>query len=1247
MHPVEAFVRNPVKVWVAMLLITLFGIVAWFRMPMQLTPEVQIPTISIETRWPGASPQEVEREIVQEQEEQLKAVEGVIKMSSSASDSSARIDLEFAVGTNISEALLRVNSRLQQVPEYPEDADEPVISTSSSSNSPIAWFMLSTRLPDRAVFEAYAQSHPELEGEIQDIMQADNPGIADFRTRRLVAAHPDAQHLLPPPLDIPMWRKYAENVIESTFERVPGVSNANVLGGVDPELQVVVDPELLAARHVSIEDLRRALRLQNTDTSAGDLWEGKRRWVVRTISQFRSPEQVGNQVLAVNDGAPVYVKDVARVEQAFKKPDGFVRRFGTRGIAVNVVRETGANVLDVMAGLRTANERLNESVLKERGLLLTQVYDETEYIHDALGLVRENIFSGSALTMISLMLFLHLGRRSMAFSPFIALTSFLSLTVSPWFFAITAGLIIVSGVWFARGALVIGLAIPICIVGTFLALQMLGMSLNVISLAGLAFAVGIVVDNATVVLENIYRHYQMGETAEVAAIEATKEVWGAVLLSTLTNLAVFVPVFFVQDEAGQLFRDISLAIAASTGLSLFVAVVLIPPVAARLLGTGADLGNFESDNQTGADRNDRNGDRHNGNGHNGHAGRRHRSATVRWLAYSGRWFVEGTVAMNRWIQATTARRIATAGILTGASILLTWVIWPKVEYLPAGNRNLVIGLIQPPPGYNLEELDRLGEVVEDHLRPYWDLDPNSPAARELEFPAIADFFYVARGSQVFIGIRAHDRTAARKLIPLIFQLTPKMPGSFAVAFQTSLFSRGLAAGRSIDIEISGPELQQLVQYGGQIMSQVGNVLEPNVEIPLRLTQAQPVPSLDLSSPEVHVVPRLESAAELGVTASELGYSVNALVDGAYAADYFVGKNASGKTGTGSAGDEAYAYIGGEKIDLSIVGPKKSVVNTQDIGSLPVATPSGQFVSLDSIADVRLSSGPEQINHRERERTITVRVTPPPAMAVEEALRRIETEIIGPMRTSGQLRADYLVNLSGAADKLRSTWSALRGNVILAALITYLLMAGMFESWTHPLVIILTVPLGAVGGVLGLWLLNGWLIVLGQGDQPQSLDVLTMLGFVILIGTVVNNPILIVHQALNHMRADGMSHREAVLESVRNRIRPIFITTLTTVVGLIPLVMFPGAGSELYRGLGAVVLGGITLSTIFTLVQIPALFTLLIDLQHVIRRWRSRWSPPTERRPRVKAGTDLALPAELPGNGSHAEPAHAGSADEVT
>jgi HAE1 family hydrophobic/amphiphilic exporter-1 len=280
-------------------------------------------------------------------------------------------------------------------------------------------------------------------------------------------------------------------------------------------------------------------------------------------------------------------------------------------------------------------------------------------------------------------------------------------------------------------------------------------------------------------------------------------------------------------------------------------------------------------------------------------------------------------------------------------------------------------------------------------------------------------------------------------------------------------------------------------------------------------------------------------------------------------------------------------MGTRPIDIGQQAPESEYRwNTQDVQALPVATPLGQLVPLGALANVQLASGPEQVNHRERVRAITIQVSPPPEVALESAMATIQSQIVQPLRDTGQLEGGYQINLAGTADKLRETWQALRFNVILALVITYLLMAALFESWLYPLVIIFSVPLGAVGGVLGLWLLNLYVL--------QTLDVLTMLGFVILIGTVVNNPILIVHQSLNHIREDGMSRREAILESVRTRIRPIFMTTITTVLGLLPLVLFPGAGSELYRGLGAVVLGGLLLSTIFTLVLVPALFSLTMD-----------------------------------------------------
>ncbi|TWT62397.1 efflux RND transporter permease subunit [Rubinisphaera italica] len=938
-------------------------------------------------------------------------------------------------------------------------------------------------------------------------------------------------------------RRFAEDEIEARFERVSGVSQSNVIGGLEEELQVVVDPEKLASRQLTIGDVRRVLRGQNADTSAGDFWEGKRRWVVRTLGQFRDIEDVNQQLLAVRDGAPVYVRDVAEVRLGYKKPSGLVRRFGESSIAVNCIRETGANVLDIMEGLKEVRAEVDEKILKPRGLQLLQVYDETEYIYSSVNLVQQNIFIGGALTMIVLMQFLHLNLRTLILTPFILFFAMAAAYVNPWFFAISLVLILIAGFWYARGALIVGLAIPTSIIGTFLVLGMLGRSLNVISLAGLAFAVGMLVDNAVVVLENIYRHAQMGKSKLEAAKQGTYEVWGAVVASTMTTIAVFLPVVFVEEEAGQLFQDIAMAISSAVGLSLIVSVTLISTSAARLL-KATPVKDHDPLHEKRSKK---------------------ASLPVRLIEQTGSQFVRMIVGINRMFIGSVVMRLVMIFSMVGAAIIVSWMLWPKVDYLPTGNRNLVFGILLPPPGYNQDELMDMGQTVEAALRPYWDIDPDSPEAKELPFPVIGDFFFVARGRMVFMGLRAHDPLRAGELIPLIRKTGMMIPGTFAVAQQSSLFEQGLTAGRTIDVEIIGPDLKRLVGMGGQVLGQVMQLI-PDV-------QARPVPSLDLSSPEIHLNPRLLQLAEMGMTSEDLGYTTNALVDGAYAGDYF---------------------LGGDKIDLTIIGLERSVQSTQDVAALPVATPTGQLVPLAMLADVEMSSGPEQVDHRERQRAITIVVTPPATMALEDAMQVIQTQIVKPMYDSGQLGQDgYRVNLSGTADKLRDTWLSLRFNVSLALLITYLLMAALFESWLYPFVIILSVPLGAVGGILGLQLLNLFVF--------QPLDVLTMLGFVILIGTVVNNPILIVHHSLDLIRLEGLSPSEAILESVRTRVRPIFMTTTTTVLGLMPLVLFPGAGSELYRGLGSVVLGGLIVSTAFTLILVPLLFSLTMEAKHALAK----------------------------------------------
>ncbi|MFM7520685.1 MAG: efflux RND transporter permease subunit [Planctomycetota bacterium] len=1088
MNLIQACVANPVKVAVGVLLLSLFGILALLAMPTQLTPEVQIPTITVETRWRGASPMEVEREIVQPLEEQLRSVEGLVKLSSESGDSGGVITLEFPIGTDMSQALVKVNTRVQQVRDWPINADRPVIRTASGTDNPIAWFILAQAPPERDLLDRARAAHPAHAAALDRVIHARSPDLALYRLRRLAAAHPELADLAPAEIDIESLRRMAEDEIESRLERVDGVSSADVVGGRPDELQVIVDPQLLAARGLSIDDLRAALANQNQDTSGGDFWEGKRRYVVRTIGQFHSPEQVEGTIISRRDGKPVYVRDVARVQLGKKKADGVVRRFGASNLALRVTREQGANVLDTVRRLRAVAADVDRTVLRPRGLGLTMVYDETTYIDSAVGLVKDNIVVGGLLTVATLLLFL----RNL------------------------------------RLTLVVAVAIPVSVIGTFLAMALFDRSLNVVSLAGMAFAVGMLVDNAVVVLENIFTRWTGGDDGATAAVRGAGEVWGAVLASTLTTVAVFLPVLFVREEAGQLFGDIALAISVSIGLSLVVSVLVVPVAAAWLLG-----------------------------------GRRPRPAAAGRADVAtrfGRAFTAAIVGLDRRLLASAPASAVVSAAIVALSAVATWLLVPKVEYLPQGNRNLVFGILLPPPGYNLDELLRMGETVEKRMLRYWDVDPGTPEAAALDAPMLADMFFVARGRSVFLGMRALDPLEAGKLVAVVRRVTADMPGTVGVAKQSSLFEQGLSAGRTIDIEITGPDLGTLVALGGRIMGMLPEITPGS--------QNFPRPSLDLSSPEVRLLPRLEQSADMRLDARQLGYMVDCLVDGGYATDY---------------------YLDADRIDLVIKGDDRFVQRTQDLRSLPVVTPGGQLVPLESVAVVEeYSSGPEQILHRERQRAITIQVSPAATMPLEEAQERILDRVVRPLTESGELAGGYAITLGGTADKLRATWQALWFNLALAGLITYLLMAALFESWFYPAVIIAAVPLGGVGGLAGLAALNFFGARFGI---YQPLDVLTMLGFVILIGTVVNNPILIVEQALFLVRSEGRDGSDAIVEAVRSRVRPIFMTTLTTVLGLLPLVLFPGAGSELYRGLGAVLLGGLLVATLVTLVLVPLLLGL--------------------------------------------------------
>jgi len=513
------------------------------------------------------------------------------------------------------------------------------------------------------------------------------------------------------------------------------------------------------------------------------------------------------------------------------------------------------------------------------------------------------------------------------------------------------------------------------------------------------------------------------------------------------------------------------------------------------------------------------------------------------------------LAFTRRVTKSRPLAIGVVGGLCSAGVLVTMALLPKLDYLPSGNRNLILGHILPPPGYNLETTTKIASEFEAKILPL--LAENSgPGSEPGGPPKLKRFFFVASRGRTFIGASAQDPTRIRELISVLKRSVYSEPGTFGAITQRSLFGRGLGGSRSIELDVSGPGLEEVLDVALKAVRLIDKAL-PRSEG----TQIRPKPGLELGAPEIRVTPNRIKLADSGVTARELGDTLDVFNDGLRVAKITVGS---------------------KRMDLMLRGIHRNIKETQGINQLPVVTSSGTIVPVGSLADLEVTAGPVQIRHLERQRTVTLAIHPPQEMALETALDKLDSGVIDVLREEG-LPKGVRLGISGTADKLSQTWDAMVVNLVVAIIIVYLVMAVLFESFIYPLIIMLSVPLATAGGVIGLAIVNLFTF--------QPLDMLTLLGFVILIGIVVNNAILLVHQTLLHIHQEGMAVGDSILEATRNRIRPIFMSTLTSVFGMMPLVVFPGAGSELYRGLGSVVLGGLSLSAILTLAIVPPLLTL--------------------------------------------------------
>ena len=1046
MDIIRASIDKPVTVVVGIIMVVLFGLIGLAGLPYQLTPDVTEPEITVTTTWTGATPYEIERDIIEEQEKVLKGIPGLVEMESTSQNAQGELSLKFTIGTDTDDALLRVSNKLNEVPSYPQNADKPIITATGSAASPVIWCML---------------------------------------------------HLLPGnERDIASYRTFFEDKVRQHIERVRGVADLFVGGGTESEMHVEIDPVRMAAFGLTIPEMITALQAENVNVSAGNMNLGRRQYRIRSVGEFHSPAEIEAVVLRSTGQERITVGDVGRVVPGFETAQYAMLHNGEPGIAIGVKPEPGTNVLEMTDNVYDVVQELNAGMLKEQGVFIDWTYDERPYINGAIGLVRQNILIGGALAIVVLLLFLR---------------SFSSTVI-------------------------VAVSIPISIIGTFIFMKLFGRNLNVVSLAGISFAVGMLVDNAIVVLENIDRHRkQLGKGPVRAAYDGTSEVWGAVLASTLTTVAVFLPVVFIQEEAGQLFKDIAIAVTCAVSLSLFVSVSVIPML-------GRQLFTF-TERRRAAKKAKGKGDVV-----------RTELRVLAPLNVVGRAASAMIMGLVRACLKNAATRIATVLLLTGFAVGVSWLFMPKMEYLPAGNRNLLLSVLIPPPGLSVDEYAHMGRTIHDLSSPFFGKEEVNG------LPGINEMFYVGAPGFTIYGVVSSQDQRAKELIGPMMGWSNSMPGVSGFSFQAGLFQNQIGGDRTIDIDISGADINAMATAARTMFLTLPQAMPG--------AQVRPLPSFEMTFPEIRLLPKRDKLRAAGLTAKALGLSADVLMDGRKIGDY--------------------KEEGHPSIDLVLKAPRADIATPEELYRSVVSTPDGRLVPISSLAELRRTTGIEQIRHLERNRTFTLQVTPPESIPLEEAMDIIQGTIVPDLRAKGVLKGEN-VRLSGAADKLTQTRQALQWNFILAVVIIYLLMSSLFGNFFYPLIILFTVPLAAAGGFIGLKLENLLLV-------SQPLDVLTMLGFVILIGVVVNNAILIVHQSLNNVREGGMEHTEAILESVRTRLRPIYMSATTSIFGMLPLAVWPGPGSELYRGLGAVILGGLAISTVFTVFVIPSLLAFFIGME---------------------------------------------------
>lgn len=1051
-------VRRPVTVVMFTLAIVLFGMVALGRLPVTLLPDLSYPTLTIRTTYPGAAPAEVEQLINRPVEESLGTVRGVREITSYARANQSDIVMEFAWGTNMDMAAIEVREKLDMV-AIPLDIEKPILLRFNPNMEPMMRFALS----------------------------------GDKNLQRM--------------------RRYADEELKRGFESIEGVAAVRTGGGLEDEIQILIDEALTTQLNISPEMIVQRLRAENINQAGGRVQSGRLEFLVRTINQFQDLDDMRNIYITSIDGNPIQLGDLAEVRMGYKDRTSISRVNGEEAIELNLYREGDANTVAVADTVYKRLEFINENL--PEGYSIGLLSDQSQFIRNAISSVKSNAVIGGILAMLVILLFL----RQL------------------------------------KPTLIISIAIPISIVATFFLMYSAQLSLNIMSLGGVALAVGLLVDNAIVVLENISRRRDLGENTTTAAIEGSQEVGSAVTASTLTTLAVFIPLIFVSGLAGQLFIDQALTVTFALIASLLVALTLIPMLAAR--GEKAQVTNTITFSAP-------------------KAGKGWRK--LFWPFAMARYGFLVAIP-SAIIKATrkTARGISFVVVILSRPLLNSFHHF--IERSRRAQTRSLLRMQRQPRRFFL-----LFVVITASAFLF------APSLKTQLIPTMEQQeFYVDIEMPRGTHITGTDATLAE--VGRSFVDDPRVERTYSVAgigslMQISANQGGDYWGRLHIITkqaLSTAERNEVIETARQRMAQLPNVDSRidypsliNIDMPL-LVEVQGHDLIRVRQTVQHILDRLEQDTnfidvQAGIAAGQPELSIR--FDHARLA--FAGLNAPDVAhiiSTKIGGQIASKYnLEDRQIDIRVRLPDERRQDPQSLAEL-IINPGAEFeLPLSAVASISMQTGPGEITRMNQQRVALV------SMTVADGNIRQAGETLQVLLSDIKMPAGVAMRIGGQSEMLDDSYRSLMFALLLAVFLVYLVMASQFESFGHPLLIMFSVPLAAAGSVLGLYL------------TQTPLSVVVFIGLIMLSGIVVNNAIVLLDR-INQLRMEGMEKLAAVREASSQRLRPILMTTLTTVLGLVPLALGIGDGAELTSPMAITVISGLLFATLLTLLFIPLVYQL--------------------------------------------------------